>query len=253
MQKDRGHPVSNAQATWSEFNSAAYHGDNYRIIRGDDRTMLLTTVEWFARSGAQGCHGFDAGAGANLYPALAMLPFCDKITLLEFSPTNVRYLRRQVRRLDDSWEQFWEPVRPFAGGRDFAWARQRLAAITEVTPGSILTGPPVREFTLGTMFWVAESLSNLPEEYEQANHNFLGALTPGAPYCAAYMEKSEGYVVDGIRYPATPVGKEDVTGSLSPRSSELAVRHFDPDPAPIRPGEPGYLVATGRVKEETIS
>ncbi|WP_179831937.1 hypothetical protein [Actinomadura citrea] len=115
--------VSNAEARWPEFDSDAYHGNNYRLMRGDDRKMLEIMVKWFAGSGARGCSGFDAGAGANLYPALAMLPFCDKITLLEFSLRNVEYLRRQVARLDASWAPFWKVVRRHADVGDFAWAR----------------------------------------------------------------------------------------------------------------------------------
>lgn len=121
-----------------------------------------------------------------------------------------------------------------------------MSKIATVEQGSILTDLSGRGFTMGTMFWVAESLSDLRSEYETANRNFGNAMEPGSPFCAGYMEDSHGYEVDGIRFPATPVGVADVETSLGSRSTDLVVRHIDPDPAPIRPGEPGFVLATGR-------
>ncbi len=50
------------------------------------------------------------GAGANLYPALSMLPWCDEITLLDRSKTNLDYLRHQLAGHDDVWEKFWRKL-----------------------------------------------------------------------------------------------------------------------------------------------
>ncbi|WP_328683454.1 hypothetical protein [Streptomyces sp. NBC_00343] len=50
------------------------------------------------------------GAGANLYPAMFMPPWCDEITLVERSPANVEYLERQLDSYEPNWDQFWQAL-----------------------------------------------------------------------------------------------------------------------------------------------
>ncbi|GAA4618306.1 SCO2525 family SAM-dependent methyltransferase [Actinoallomurus liliacearum] len=240
----------NGAFDWGRFNARVYWGDNFSSLRGDDREMLERGVRWFdASTGGQLLHGVDGGAGASVGLALAQLPFCRRLTLLDFSPDVVDYLRAQVRRLGEEWEPFWEVVRPIVehriGDRDFAWARTRLNKIAKVRHGSILTDLPAGHFDLGTMGFVAESISEQHSEFDKANEMFLRALKPGAPFFAEYMENSQGYVVDGIRWPATSVGVDDVRAALTERATKLRVDRLDPDPKPLRPGYTGYVVATG--------
>ncbi|MEV5750836.1 hypothetical protein AB0L00_23685 [Actinoallomurus sp. NPDC052308] len=51
--------------------------------------------------------------------------------------------------------------------------------------------------------------------------------------------------MDGIRWPATSVGVDDVHAALAERATRLRVGRLDPDPKPLRPGYTGYVVATG--------
>ncbi len=255
IRETSGYPRGkNADYSWNDFDPEKYRDHNYLEMRSDDRRMLEAAVRWFSKAQEQRAragqgdlfrHGFDAGAGSNLYPALAMLAFCERLTLLEFSSKNVEYLESQVLSLDDSWEQFWGVVSPYAGNRDFAWAKRRLFERATVRQGSILTDAPVREFDAGTMAFVSCSLSEDFAEFETATKNFIGALEPGSAFFDANMENSVGYEVDGIRYPATPVDPPKVRACLSPLSTHLNVRHFDIDPEPVHPGYTGYVVSTG--------
>jgi hypothetical protein len=92
---------------------------------------------------------------------------------------------------------------------------------------------------------VAESITQDPAEFRAAVAAFIGALTPGAPFAAAFMAGSEGYPVDDTDFPALPIRREDVRRHLI----ELGV----PDPAVdlldtrhrVRDGYEGMIVATG--------
>jgi hypothetical protein len=194
-----GHVGSNAHFDWDEgFDPVEYVNRNYRTLRADDAAMYGLGIEWFARSSTKGrlYHGVDVGAGSNLGPALLMLPFCGRLTLFERSRRNVNYLQGQVQRLADHWEETWVVIRPYAGNRDFAWVRRRLSEVTTVVHGSVFRDLHVREWTMGTMSFVAESLtdepsewrSQRPGEFEKANRGFLQAMEPGSPFYATYME-----------------------------------------------------------------
>lgn len=252
--------VRNSNAAWDAFDSDAYVGSNYAEPRGDDKKVLAIGAQHFADSGVRDCVAVDAGAGANLYPALSMLPWCRRLVLLEYSAGNVEYLRRQVEELDEIWAPYWEVVSPFCGGRPFSWARQRLNKVAVVEHGSIigsrgqfrLSSGELLEAGMGTMHFVAESLSEEYSEFEEANLRFMGILNGGAPFSAAYMKESHGYEVGGVRYPATPVDENDVEEVLRPYSYGLDVQHVLPDPAPLRPGEPGFVMAVGKRTDRLI-
>jgi hypothetical protein len=97
------------------------------------------------------------------------------------------------------------------------------------------------------MFFVAESLSDDRSEFEDAVARFLGVLRPGAPFAAAFMEKSVGYDVGGTRFPATAVDADDVFDVLRRGAEDLRVERIDADDDPLRDGYTGMLLAMGRV------
>jgi hypothetical protein len=69
---------------------------------------------------------------------------------------------------------------------------------------------PASQWDLGTMFFVAESITEAPEEFRAAVAGFIGALRPGAPFAAAFMAGSDGYPVAGTYFPALPITPDDV-------------------------------------------
>jgi hypothetical protein len=242
----------NSEAPWDSFDSLAYLEHNYRTLRDDDRQILLAVREYFARHFREHpgppVPGIDVGAGTNLYPALAMLPWCSEITLLERSAGNVAWLEQQTADYAPNWDAFWQLL-----AEDPAYAdavpdpRSRLRRLARVEKGDLFNLAAGR-WGIGTMFFVAESLSTAPDEFETAVGRFLGALTPGAPFAAAFMENSKGYDVGTLRFPACPVNEADVRACLVEKAAEVSVRRIEIPGEPLREGYTGMLLAWGRTR-----
>jgi hypothetical protein len=62
------------------------------------------------------------------------------------------------------------------------------------------------------------------------------------------MEQSDGYEVASVRFPATPVGAQEVRYCLSALSTDLRVQRVEMRPAPLRQGYTGMIVAVGRAR-----
>ncbi len=176
-----------------------------------------------------------------------MLPHCARITLREYSASNVQWLRGATAALDERWRPFWHVVSPDDAHGGFESARAELARCAQVEQGSVFDLPQAG-WDLGTMFFVAESISQDPAEFEAATGAFVRALRPGSPFAAAFMERSQGYEVGGIAFPATSVGESEISGCLELVATDLKVQRVQVKPAPLRPGYTGYVVAIGRAK-----
>lgn len=245
-----GDARNNADFDWDGFDTRYYLEHNYRTLRGDDRRFMEAVREYFADAGLPpGAIGVDVGSGANLYPALAMLPFVHRLTLMDYSATNVRWLRAQIEHFDRSWDPFWET---FRGSPAYAAVGDPRAAFRRtcvVEQGNIFTTEWPELYDVGTMFFVAESISSNQSEFEIAVARFLDALRPGAPFAAAFMQNSRGYSIGGTEYPAVRVGTEDVVRVLSEAAEGLNVRSEPAEPGgALRSGYDGMILAVGRKK-----
>ena len=249
--------VHNADFPWDSFDSESYFDHNYRSVRHDDRQILEFVRDYFADAKIPaGSRGIDVGTGPNLYPALAMLPFCEAVELYEFSAHNIDWLRHQRATGWPSWDEglrdFWKlySARSEYGacGED---PRDLLRRRTKVVQGSVfdLKCEAGERFAVGTMFFVAESLSSDRFEFELAVERFLGAFDRGAPFAAAFMEESKGYEVDGMRFPATAVNASDVRYVLERWATDVELKRIGIDGAPLREGYSGMIIAVGRAKE----
>jgi NNMT/PNMT/TEMT family len=235
----------NADFPWDEFDPAHYWAHNYTTLRDDDREILELVSRWFTRTaGSHRLSGLDIGAGSNLYPALAMLPHCASLTLREFSAANVGWLRAATLALPADWLPFWQVVSPGNRRGDFRSASAALAGRARVEQGSVFD-LPTAAWDLGTMFFVAESISQDPAEFTAAVAAFVRAVKPGGPFAAAFMERSDGYSVGHRRFPATSIGQAEVYSALEPVADQVAVYPVETRPAPLRAGYTGMLVATG--------
>lgn len=244
-------PARNAEFPWDRFNTSSYLEHNYFMMRHDDAEVLELTHSWFTAvlagtAAATALHGLDVGCGPNLYPGLAMLPLCETLTLLDFSAPNVAWLRSHVGRCDEIWRPYWELISPSGSRGEFEDARAWLAERSRIAHSSLFDLPQAA-WDLGTMFFVAESITDDYAEFDAALARFVRALRPGAPFAAAFMERSEGYEVSGIRFPSVSVSAEEVGGYLAHRTSELKVHRVAIRPAPLRDGYAGMLLALGRV------
>jgi len=246
--------VSNAQARWDDFDPVAYWRHNYASLRDDDRLILTTTGDHFCRHfGAAAAtgprRGLDVGSGANLYPALAMLPWSRDLSLLDHSARNVRWLRDDLMDAADPWR--WSPhwtalshLPPYARLPE---PRRALARACEVRCTSIFDLPR-RAWQLGTMFFVAESITNDPQEFIRATASFLLALQHGAPFAAAFMTHSRGYQVGGVDFPAVRLDCDQIGHALREHADSLSVQHVLPGGPVLRSGYSGMALALGTVR-----
>ncbi|MFI5915460.1 SCO2525 family SAM-dependent methyltransferase [Dactylosporangium sp. NPDC051541] len=229
---------------WDQFDPKQYVADNYLHPFRDDLIILQRVRDFFVEIGPVGGIGIDVGPGANLYPTLAMLPFCDEIELHEWSRSNREWLNTQVEHFSELWEPYWHQLAPKDPiYRDIS-PREAVAKMATVKMGNIFQLPR-RRWNLGVMFYVAESITTQKREFNLAIERFVGALRPGAPFAAAFMKESRGYLNGGIRFPAVPVTEADVRHALE--------RHVDAvDVQTIFSGEllrsdyRGMILALGR-------
>lgn len=244
----------NAEVAWDAFDPAAYVDHNYRLLRADDEQILKIVRDHFSDhftgQSALPARGIDVGAGANLYPALSMLPWCDDITLFERSAANAGYLLGQRACYDRHWDQFWSVLCEDDSYGSVTSPRERFRDIVGVAEGDLfdLAEPCHRgRWSMGTMFFVAESMSTSHKEFEAGVECFMRALAPGAPFAAAFMEGSLGYKVGNHFFPACSVTATEVRDSLRPHvRGEVAITPIGLLPGEeLRPGYEGMIVACG--------
>jgi hypothetical protein len=246
----RGVEQCNNDAPWDIFDPLAYVDHNYRPLRSDDAEIVRLVSDHFHSCLRQECEiplsGIDVGAGANLYPSLIMLPWCDEITLYERSPANVEWLELQMRGYDSNWDEFWDVLCRAEPYRRIEEPRSRLREAAMVKQANLFDLPQAR-WGMGTMFFVAESMSTLFSEFEDAVRRFAESLLPGAPYAATFMEGSRGYHVGDEFFPACSVYEQDVRRALEPYTEgEVRIHHIGMPDGALRPGYEGMMVACGR-------
>jgi NNMT/PNMT/TEMT family len=248
--------VRNADAPWNRFSSHDFWRRNYSELQAEDQEIIRLVSHFLASAFAERTpaqRAIDAGSGCNLYPALLMLPWTEEILLTDYSESNVGWLQAQLADDTDpwSWSLFWQEMQEAKGYSDVDSPRKRLREACVGKPGfagierlSIFDLPEAR-FDLGTMFFVAESITQKPREFLAAVEHFVGALKPAAPFAAAFMAGSAGYEVAGNVFPAVPITRDDVEQHLTelgvrePRVEMLKTSHR------VREGYAGMIVATG--------
>jgi len=249
---------SNKDVPWYRFDPNDYLARNYASVSSEDHRVVELVRDFFGRHFSScrppaGLRGIDVGTGANLYPALSMLPFCESITLYEHAKSNLEWLVEQSAANWPSWPDVWQDFWAVLGvGPYYAelgeHARQALARRVEVVSGSVFTLDLAdRRWDMGTMFFVAESITSEPAEFAAAVHGFLRVLRPGAPFFIAFMEKSDGYEVAGIKFPAVAIDLEDVASCLDGRADGIILDRIEMgEGSKLRDGYSGMLVACGR-------
>jgi len=248
----------NGEVDWGSFAPDVYWAHNYRMMRNDDQSIIEAVGGFFSRHfqnapRTNSLRGLDIGSGGNLYPALGMLPWTRTITLTDVSPASLGWLASAAAGIgaDDArgrwvWQPFWREYACYEGYQQVADPRAQLAARHEIRRQDVLQLEPAG-WDLGTMFFVAESVTSFPEEFVAAITAFARALVPGAPFAAAFMDSSDGYDVADRRFPAVrSVDVRLVREVFSRFSTDSTVAQVDvPASDPIRDGYAGMIVATG--------
>lgn len=237
------HPAaSNDQIDWDRLDVASYLADNYRELRDDDQAIIERMTQFFDEAVDHDKlpypRAVDVGTGSNLYPALAMLPFAERVDLREVSTTSVGWLQGQLADgFDATWDPFWQRMcgrvtyKEYFTDRD---VREDLSAKAEATVGSVF-GLPRATWNLGTMFFTACSLSTDDREFRRALRRFVDSLVTGAPFVVASMINSSGYEVDGAWFPAVKLTESDIQRGLSKHADHVKVYPIHSE-QPVRPG-----------------
>ncbi|WP_432983582.1 SCO2525 family SAM-dependent methyltransferase [Dactylosporangium sp. CA-233914] len=235
---------ANDEFAWDDFDPIQYIDDNYLHPFEDDLVILQKVRDFFVEVGPAGGRGIDVGAGANLYPTLAMLPFCDEIELHEWSRSNRQWLRTQVERYSEVWDPYWHLLAPQEPIYNDISPRETVARMTRVRVGNVFQLPR-RQWDIGVMFYVAESISMQEREFNAAIERFTGALRPGAPFAAAFMKESRGYMNGHNRFPAVPVTEADVRHALERHVDDVHVETIFSGQL-LRSDYKGMILALGR-------
>ena len=248
--------VRNADAPWEEFSSELYFADNYSTVLPEDREIIERVSGFFGRVFEHRDPvdlAIDVGSGPNLYPALLMLPWTRQILFTDYSTRNISWLRRQLSVYEPDWvrARFWQEVAHRRGYDRIGEPRMQLELAC--SDGSNQFGIrrqnifelPKQQWELGTMFFVAESITEDFDEFRAAIECFVGALVPGAPFAAAFMAESSGYKVAEERFPALKITVNDVEKCfLELEPSELS--HYETQTLhKVRDGYTGMIVITG--------
>ncbi|MFI9796290.1 SCO2525 family SAM-dependent methyltransferase [Streptomyces sp. NPDC052302] len=246
-----GVQVMNADVPWdAAFDSIAYLDHNYRALQAEDAEILHIIRDHFGdhfrKQGAGPVSGIDVGAGVNLYPALAMMPWCDEITLFERSVSNVDYLTSQIDGYDETWDPFWSALCLKDCYRSLDMdPRERFRKVVRVEQGDIFDlWRHEGRWSVGTMFFVAESMTAVHEEFALGVERFMRALAPGAPFATAFMAHSKGYHAGEHFFPACDVGESEVRASLEAFAGDFKVQRLE-SAAAVRDGYSGMIVAYG--------
>jgi hypothetical protein len=240
--------AGNADVDWEKFDAADYFEHNYLSLHWEDAQVIRLVADFFATAAPprRVARAIDVGTGANLYPAMTMLPFASEIVLCERSHTSLRWLVEQLREPADSWPAFWAAIsagRPVYSAVDRAL--ELLGRNARVTEGNLFE-LETDQYDLGTMFFVAESVTTRDDEFQRGIDGFVGALTSGAPFAAAFMRKSSGYFVGGQPFPACYVTEDDVARCLAEVADVAEVRVIGSHD--LRDGYDGMIVACGHKK-----
>jgi hypothetical protein len=246
----------NADVPWNRFSSDDYWHRNYNELQAEDQEIIRLVSHFFVRACADrpaARRGIDVGSGTNLYPALLMLPWAEQILLTDFSAGNVDWLRRKLVDGGDAWtwQAFWDELHKAEGYNGIGAPRKQLWQACFSDPESpgvaqcSVFDLPAEKWDIGTMFFVAESITEDPAEFRTAVARFAGALKPGAPFATAFMAGSRGYPVAGTPFPALPITPDDVRLHFAELdASDLSVELLRTKHR-VRPGYEGMIVATG--------
>lgn len=239
--------LTNDEVEWDDFDPVWYADHNYKKLQEDDTEILHEMRDFFGSVDRSRIKvGLDVGTGANLYPALAMLPLCRQITLWERSASNVDWLTHELRSYSPFWDAYW---RVLARGAPYEHARNPRTQLghparTRIVKESIFNLPRAR-WDIGTMLFVAESISTDPQEFKLATHRFLRSLRAGAPFAAVFMRNSRGYHVGNRAFPAVAVDEYDVGTCLAGFARDVKLITIK-KVADRREGYDGMILAIGK-------
>lgn len=243
-------PTGNADFQWSAFDSEAYFQQYYGEPHPDDDriTRLATNALKHALPEGRDLEIVDVGTGPNLIPFLCALPRARRLTAWEFSRSNIDWLKAELQQdaLRPQWSHFWEEVRGTYEA-DAALPDNPLPALRgkyDITQGSIFDLPR-GAWDAATMFFCAESITARQDEFEAACAAFAGAVRRGGTLAAAFLVRSEVYVVADRPFPVLKLSPEAIENAFRGLATNVRADLIGIVDREIRSGYSGCLFLTG--------
>jgi len=243
----------NSDFPWGQFDPEAYFQQYYGAPHPDDDRVIRVAVDALKRAAPAGdaLDVLDVGTGPSLIPFFCALPRARRLTAWEYADTNVAWLKREFERevTRPQWLHFWATARDAYGA---AWAlpedpgplvRERCV----VTQGSIFDLPPAT-WDAATMFFCAESITKRQDEFEAACTAFARSVRPGGTLAAAFLVRSEGYVVADQLFPALNLSPDAVAGVFAPHAENIRCEAIGVVDREIASGYSGQLFLTGTAR-----
>ena len=249
---DRELGTRNDSVQWSHFDADEYWKINYASVLPEDAEIIHCASKFLIEACGEPARlkrAMDIGAGTNLYPALLMLPWAERIVFTEHCSPSIDWL---IENLADTpgewrWQPFWDLVAGLPCYQAITDPCGTLAARHEVRTLSIFDLPP-RTGDLGSMFFVADGMTADEAEFEAAVRAFLNALLPGSPFLMASMEGSACYDVRGQRFPSVKITPRSLDALLVQLPvTGASVLRTDNSVRRLRPGYDAMLLVTGLV------
>jgi hypothetical protein len=246
--------IRNDAAAWSEWDADGYWKFNYASVLPEDAQIIQHASQFLIQ--ACGRHmqvrrAVDVGAGANLYPALLMLPWARNVVFTEYAQSNISWLDENLADTSGEWpwQPFWDLVARLPCYETVERPRHQLAAIHEIRHLSVFDLPR-RAWDLGSMFFVADGITSDEAEFESAVRSFLGSLAPRSPFMMAFMDGSAGYEVSGVSFPGVRITMRSLRALVATLPvADTNILRTDNSVRRLRHGYDAMLLVTGFVTE----
>lgn len=243
----------NADYQWNHFDSEAYFQHYYGEPHPDDDLVIRVAVAALKRARPAGTDldVVDVGTGPNLIPLFCALPRAKRLTAWEYAATNVEWLKADVGRDDmrSQWHHFWDVTRA-AYGEDWELPDNPMPILREkavITQGSVFELPP-RSWDAATMFFCAESITERQDEFEAACAAFARSVRPGGMLAAAFLVRSEGYVVADRPFPVLKLSPETIERAFREYADAVEAKLIGIVEREIRSGYSGFIFLTGTAR-----
>ncbi|MFI8106680.1 class I SAM-dependent methyltransferase [Streptomyces sp. NPDC086023] len=235
----------NAHADWDRWPVEDYLEENYRRLYACDAAVIRHHSAYCRPLPAGSvAEALELGCGPNLYPLMILAAASGRIDAVEPGAAGYAYLRRQLHHGPEaSWQPFYDLCRRL----NPALPASLSTALERVRPlhGDV---SQVRQYRygLGSMTFVAESVTEDGAEFAALCRAFLGCIRPGGGVLAAFMENMPSYRIgEGPLWPAFPVDAPAVREVFAPHTDRLVVRRVPKDPALPDYGHTGMLLLSG--------
>ena len=223
-----------------------YLAENYRNLHESDDAVITHHSAAYRElpAGSLG-RAVEIGTGPNLYPLFLASGAARRIDAVDCSEAGLRYLRRQLTEGPEPiWEPFWHRCRALNPTLPTTMT-EALGRVHAVQGDAFaLAGS---DYDLASMHFVAESVTEDPDEFDEFCAAFVATVRPGGHLVAAFMENMGRYELgDGSRWPGIPVDGATVARVVGPLTEDLRLSRIDADPGLPAYGYTGMVLMRAR-------